>query len=169
MTVTAQGLSPQGLTTPGMGYQPGVFGPPFPAPMGAEQFLGFPQAQGYQQSTWPQHAYASQIPYGIPSRHGQSPWNPALTGYGVPAPLGYAQSSFGSVQPHVPLFVDQILGQILPAVQQVIMPQVIAMTAPIVQQLITQLAASQFAGQPSWAQPAAGSFAPGMRQYAGLS
>ena len=53
MTVTAQGLSPQWQATLGMGAQPGSFSPAFPAPIGAEQFLGIPYAQGFQPSIWP--------------------------------------------------------------------------------------------------------------------
>jgi hypothetical protein len=57
MTPTSQGASPRGLTAPGTG-SPGSFSPLFPAPIGATQFLGIRQAQGYRPSTWPPPAYA---------------------------------------------------------------------------------------------------------------
>jgi hypothetical protein len=90
MTVAPQGLSPKGLhpqgfAAPGMRSQPGSFSPAFPALIGAEQFMGIPQAQAYQPSTWPQPVYASQAPCGMPIPCGQSPWKPAPAGYGAPA------------------------------------------------------------------------------------
>lgn len=166
MTVTAQGLSPQWQAMPGMGAQPGSFSPPFPAPIGAEQFLGIPYAQGFQPSIWPQPAYAWQTPYGTPtSPYGQLPSAqspPSHSGY---MPAGLAQPGVTFAQPQ---FFAQFIGQILPVAQQVILPQVMALTVPLIQQLVTQLAALQIIGSTSWAQPVASQFVPAMRQHAGL-
>jgi len=98
-------------------------------------------------------------PYGqLPSA--QSP--PSHSGY---MPAGLAQPGVTFAQPQ--LFA-QFIGQILPVAQQVILPQVIALTVPLIQHLVTQLAALQIIGPTSWAQPVASQFVPGMRQHAGL-
>jgi hypothetical protein len=178
MTVTAQGLSPQLMPTLGVGSQPGSFNPAFPAPIGAEQFLGVPQAQGFQPSIWPQPASAWQMPYGMPAPpFGQLHWAPAQSGYGY-APFGFAQPGIGFAQPGIGFaqpqqLIGQLFGLILPMAQQVILPQIAAMTVPLVQQLVTQLAALQFSGPQfigpaSWAQPMASPSIPGIRQPAGL-
>jgi len=172
MTVTAQGLSPQGLTALGIGSQPGPFSPAFPAPIGAEQFLGIPQGYGSQQPTW-QPPYPGQGSYGTPTPHyGQVPFVPAQTGY-TPfgyTPSGFPQQSGGGAQPQqVQHLIDQLAGQILPVAQQMILPQVISMVVQMVQQLVTQLAVQQLIGQPFSAQQAAPWSAPSPRPYAGLS
>ena len=145
MTVTTQGLSPQGLTAQGMGIQAGSFGSPFPPPIGTEQFLGSSQAFGGQLPISAQPGYPAQSPFGL-----QVP-------YGNHVPNGQLQA-----QP----IIGQLVGQILPLAQQAILPQVIAMTTQVVQQLIAQLAVPQMSSQPFWGQPTAASFAPGWRQYA---
>jgi len=174
MTVTAQGLSAQGLPGLGMGSQPGLFSPAFPAPAGAEQFFGIPQAYGSQAPIWPQPAYAAQPPYGMPVPYGQLPWIPGQAGSSGPAPFGFTQPNAGLVQPQqVQQLIGQLVGQILPVAQQMILPQVIASAVQVVQQqvqqLIAQLAVPQLTGQPFWAQPAATPSVPGLRPYAGLS
>lgn len=177
MTVTGQGLSPQPFSTLGIGSQQGSFSPAFPNPMGSDQFSGAPQGQAFQPSIWPQPAYAWQAQHGMPTAsYGQQPW-PGQAGNSGPSPFGFApfaMSQSGTAQPGIGTgepqqLVGQIVAQILPLAQQMILPQVIAIAVPLVQQLITQQAASQAIGQPSSAQHGTGSFAPGMRQYAGVS
>jgi len=194
MTVTAQGLSPQGLTALGIGSQPGPFSPAFPAPIGAEQFLGIPQGYGSQPPIW-QPSYPGQGVYGMPATYGQMPLVPGQTGYGGHAsygytpfgltpfghtpsgftpsgftPSGFTQQSSGVAQPQqVQQLIGLLAGQILPVAQQMILPQVISMAVQAVQQLITQLAVPQLIGQPFWAQQAAPWLAPSPRPYAGLS
>jgi hypothetical protein len=147
MTVTAQGLFPQGVTPQGIGSQPGSFGFAFPAPIGAEQFFGIPQALGWQQPTWQQPAYAGPSPYAMPVPYGQPSW----------------------VQPQqAQQVIGQLVWQILPVAQQMILPQILAMGVQVVQQLIAQMVVPQLLGQPFWTQPAA-PFASGLRPYAGLS
>lgn len=71
MTVTAQGHSPQLLTTLRIGCQPGSSSPPFPAPIGAGQFPGIPQVRGFLPSIWPQQPYVWQTPFGMPAPYGR--------------------------------------------------------------------------------------------------
>ena len=66
-----------------MGSQRGSFSPAFPPLIGAEQFPGFRQAQGFQPSIWPRPAYAWQMPSGMPTPYSQSPWIQAQAGYGA--------------------------------------------------------------------------------------
>jgi hypothetical protein len=119
MTVTSEGRSSQPLTMPGLGVgtttgaprsgscdngappsrgpgsQAGPFGSAFPNPMGAAPFLGIPQAQGFQQSIWPQPAYAWQTAYGLPMpTYGQQPWTPVQAGHNGSAP--FRSAPFGS-------------------------------------------------------------------------
>jgi hypothetical protein len=160
--------------------------------MGGEQFPGAPQSQAFQPSIWPHPAYAWQTQYGMPTpSYGQQP-SAGQAGISGTAPFGFApfatspgtaQPGTGTGQPQqviselvaqiVPLAQQMILPQVVaiavPLAQQMILPQVIAIAVPLAQQLLTQQAASQPIGQPSWAQHGTGSFAPGMRQYAGIS
>lgn len=73
MTVTAQCLS----------SQPGSFSPAFPVPIGAQQSLDTPKAQGFRPSIWLQPADALQTSDGIPTPHGPSSWIPVHAGFGA--------------------------------------------------------------------------------------
>jgi hypothetical protein len=171
MTVTGQGLSPQPFSTLGMGSHQGTFSPAFPHPMGAEQIPGAPQSQAFQPSIWPQPAYAWQAQYGMPTpAYGQQPpagqaGNSGFAPFPT-SPSGSAQPGTGQPQQQP---ISELVAQILPLAQQVILPQVIAVAVPLIQQLITQQAGSQQFGQPNWGQQGTGSFVPGTRQYAGVS
>jgi hypothetical protein len=138
--------------------------------MGSEQIPGVPQSQAFQQSIWPQPAYAWQQQYGMPTpAYGQQPsaGQAGISGFAPfpTPPSGSAQPGTG--QPQQP--ISELVAHILPLAQQMILPQVIAMAVPLIQQLIAQQAGSQQFGQPNWGQQATASFAPGTRQYAGVS
>lgn len=150
MTASIQGLTAQGLAGSGILPQQGTFTPGFPPSIGAEQYLGTVQQQyGFPTPGWQQGPYGMQAPYGQ-------------------APPGFGQWTAGQVpQQQVQQDFLQLIGQILPIAQQMILPQVIALALQQVQQhvhqLVTQLAVPQFTGQQPWMTPAtpgpAGQFA----------
>jgi hypothetical protein len=137
MTASTQGLTAQGLAGSGILPQQGTVTPGFPSPIGAEQYLGTTQQYGFPQQHW--YPYPQQ--QGFPQQHE------------FPQQQGFPQQGQQ---------VSQLVGQILPIAQQMILPQVIALAAQQiqqhVQQLVTQLAVPQLTGQqqPMW--PGAGQF-----------
>jgi hypothetical protein len=148
MTASTQGLTAQGLAGSGILPQQGTYTPGFPPAIGAEQYQGTAQLYGFPTPGWPQG------PYGMQASYGQNPWSPFQGQFGGQAPPGLGQvpqqQAFG-----------QLIGQILPIAQQMILPQVIAMAVQQVQQqvqqLATQLLQAQLTGQqPTWVHPAAG-------------
>ena len=107
------------LTSQGIYGQQGSFGQGF-APLGIEQSLGMPQQQAFGQ--FGQYTYPfTQQWYGGP--------------YGQQMPFGIGQ------QHHLQQAVQQAAIQILPYVQQVIMPQVTAQTVALVSQQVPQIVA----------------------------
>ena len=167
MTASTQGLTAQGLAGSGIQSQPGSFSPGFPLPIGAEQYFGTPYQPGFQPYGWPQATYGMQPPSG-------QPWSQVQSPYGNQALPAFQQPNAGQFSPQqVQQLIQQLVGQILPIAQQMILPQVIAQAVQMVQQhaqqLITQLAVPQLIGQPFWAQQAAPWLAPSPRPYAGLS
>jgi len=169
MTASTQGLTAQGLAGSGILPQQGTFTPGFPPAIGAEQYLGTGQQQyGFQTPGWPQGPYGMQVPYG------QLPWSPAQAQFGGQAQHGFggqAQHGFGQ-EPQQQ--VQQLIGQILPIAQQMILPQVIALAVQQVQQhvqqLVTQLALPQLTGQqPPWTSPGAGQGGQFSRPYSMFS
>jgi hypothetical protein len=108
---------------------------------------------------------------GIPSQQGS--FSPELLPtIGADQYFGAAQQpNAGQVPPQqVQQLIQQLVGQILPVAQQMILPQVIAQAVQLVhqqtQQLITQLAVPQLTGQqpfwgPQW-QPSWTTQAPGL-------
>lgn len=148
MTASTQGLTGQSLAGSGTGFQPGSGSPGFPPPISAEQYFGIPQQYGFQTPYWPQ------VPYGMPQvPYGMQPWNQAQTQFGNQAPSGLQQPSAGQRSPQQEL-IQQLVGQILPIAQQMILPQVIALAVQQVQQQVQQIAAQavpQLAGQQPFA------------------
>jgi hypothetical protein len=142
MTASTQGLTAQGLAGSGILPQQGTTVPGFPPAIGAEQYLGTAPQYGYQTPGWPPG------PTGMQAPHGQFPWSPVQAQFG-----GQAQAGFGQGTGQQPF--AELIGQLLPIAQQVILPQVIAMAVQQVQQHVQQLAAQlaqpQFTGQqPTW-------------------
>jgi hypothetical protein len=154
MTASTQGLTAQGLA----GSQQGTFTPGFPPAIGAEQYLGTTQQYGFPAQGWPQAPYGMQPPYGQPS------WSPVQGQFGGQAPPGFGQGTGQLPQHQIHHVYQQLIGQILPIAQQMILPQVIALAVQQVQQqvqqLTTQLVLPQLTGQqhPWMAQP--GQFRP---------
>jgi hypothetical protein len=148
MTASTQGLTVQGLAGSGTPSQPGSVSPGFPPPFGAEQYFGVPYQHGFQPYGWPQAAYGIQAPYGQPQGPVQNP-------YGNQGQFGFQQPNAGQFPPQQVQQLIQLVGQILPIAQQMILPQVIAQAVQLVQQqaqqLIMQLAVPQLTGtQPFW-------------------
>jgi hypothetical protein len=150
MTASTQGLAAQGLAGSGIPSPQGSFVPGFPPPIGAEQYFASPSPYGFHAYGWPQATHGMQPPYG------QQP-GPVQTPYGSQAAFGF-QPNAGQYGPQqVQQLIQQLVSQILPIAQQMILPQVIAQAVQLVQQqaqqLIIQLAVPQLAGQqPFWAQ-----------------
>jgi len=149
MTASTQGLAAQGLAGSGIPSPQGSFVPGFPPPIGAEHYFATPSPYGFQTYGWPQATYGMQPPYG------QQPGPVQIPYHSQPA-FGFPPSA-GQYGPQQQQLIQQLVGQILPIAQQMILPQVIAQAVQLVQQqaqqLITQLAVPQLVGQqPSWAQ-----------------
>lgn len=148
MTASTQGLTAQGLAGSGILPQQGTFTPGFPPSFGAEQYLGTTQQYGIPTPGWPQGPYGQQAPYGQP------PWSPGQAQFG--------QGTAGQVpQQQVQQVFQQLIGQILPIAEQMILPQVIALAVQQIQQHVQQLTAQlvmpQLTGQqPTWAHQATG-------------
>jgi len=154
MTASAQGLTPQGLFGSGIPSQQGTFTPGFPPPIGVEQYLGTTQQLGYPAQGW------QQMPYGMQAPYGQFPWSTAQGQFGTQMPPGFGQPTAGQwPQQQIQQVVQQLLGQILPVAQQMILPQVIALAVQQiqqhVQQLTTLLAQQQLTGQQATGMPQA--------------
>jgi hypothetical protein len=141
MTASTQGLTAQGLAGP----QQGTFTPGFPPAIGAEQYLGTTQQYGFPVQGWPQ------VPYGMQPPYGQSPWSPGQGQFGGQGQPGFGLGTGQVPQHQIQQVFQQLIGQILPIAQQVILPQVIALAVQQVQQqvqqLATQLAVPQLTGQ----------------------
>jgi hypothetical protein len=156
MTASTQGLTAQGQAGSGILPQQGIFTPGFPPPFGAEQYQGTAQQYGFPTPGWPQGPYGMQAPYG------QFPWNPGQSQFGGQAQPGFGPQAQGQGPHQVQQAVQQLIGQILPIAQQMILPQVLALAVQQVQQhvqqLVTQLALPQLTGQqPTW-MPQGGQF-----------
>jgi hypothetical protein len=154
MTASTQGFTAQGLAGSGILPQQGTFTPGFPPSIGAEHYLGTAQQYGFPTPGWPQGPYGMQAPYG------QVPWSPAQAQFGSQALPGFSQGPAGQVpQQQIQQAFLQLIGQILPIAQQMILPQVTALALQQVQQhvhqLVTQLALPQFTGQQPWMTAAA--------------
>ena len=132
--VTTQGPATQGMSTPQQGYAPG-----FPPPLGLEQYLG--QSQQYGGIPTPYGGFPS--PYGSPQQFSMQPQFS-----GQPQSFGPPQS-FG--QPNLPVqqIVPSLVSQLLPIVQQVILPQVVATATQQIPWYLQQLVTQQLA----WQQP----------------
>jgi len=144
MTASTQGLTAQGLA----GSQQGTFTPGFPPAIGAEQYLGTSQQYGFPGLGWPQAPYGMQPPYG------QSPWSLGQGQFGQGQFGGQGLAGFGQGTGQVPQHqieqvFQQLIGQILPMAQQVILPQVIALAVQQIQQQVQQLAAQLVLPQPT--------------------
>jgi hypothetical protein len=160
MTASTQGLTAPGLAGSGFLPQQGTYTLGLPPAIGTEQYQGTAQPYGFPTPGWPQGPYGMQA-------YGQNPWTPFQAQFG-----GQAPPWFGQV-PQQQAF-GQLIGQILPIAQQMILPQVIAMAVQQVQQHVQQLAAQlvqpQLTGQqPTWIYPAAGPAGQFTRPYSVFS